>query len=863
MEETRWIGRGKASNAENWSNGIPSDVKCAVIPKNSQECIWDIDDISITINIEGYEASITIAPNCYFGGECYAPEQVVVHAGHTDRPPPNYEAKGDGYIWVGDTRYKYKDFMEKWSELFPFGLLAAAVNTWDNSDADNVYSNGNNWSLGTKPATGEDVVIPDTTVIGKCTMDESSAADLGSFEVQANGEFECATFTLDVDGNVTLTGTFTKGTGTLQIGGGAVATITSGGNALYHVILVDTSTIYYMKDDTEIYDIKREVGTTFEIDSVSEGAALTLSFTDASGCGIVSSLLDYGKFLFQGSATYHVTVTTTVEPPTNRWISSPGQVGNGNEWDYADVKYYTGWGHATRQNSAEYRNCTFNNGSGGMAYALGRQRDTPGGNRVFENLTFTGTCTSVHYSSSATYTNLNVSAMTYTNMFRVGGITECVNCNFDWSKLTYWASEGPVISKHHNDVSGDYRIKMQFSTTTVNKSAITNDFTSSDIVTIYVGKLICDEAAASISVNIESDGEYKIDAVTAATSLTHSFTDSSNSGFGISSGTLTCIGNATYGVTINSSGSPPTNFWDFLCPLSITADYTTFDYFYWFQCSGVIDIDNCTFQNAKSSVGTNINGTVSSFDNNTFVGNSDQTTAVFRTEKNLTMTNLVISGTYSGYSIDIASNNKQLELINCNFDETKLYCGLNTVLVISKDHKDVSNDYRIWIGSVAWNKSSITNDFGSADNVTLTRIPGGSGTAKLIADEAIAHTDFTIKTNTELEVNGGITHTITNTTGNITVESGGTLDWTGSEGSIITLVSDSPGTQWFLDAQSGSTVTVSYVNVTDSNANAGEEIDASDGTNVGDGQNNDNWLFATPKALILGKVIILKGVPPS
>lgn len=475
----------------------------------------------------------------------------------------------------------------------PVPIFFGIVNTWDNSDADSVYSVDANWSLGHKPATGEKIVIPDTSGIGKCTMDENSNSNLGSFTVQANGEFEAVTFTLDVNGDIILTGTFRRGTGTIQIGGGGVGNLTSGGNPLYHITVIDGSTIGYMKDNIATFDLRIRTNATFEIDAVSEASALTLTFDDATGAGIVNT----------------------------------------------------------------------------------------------------------------------------------------------------------------------------------------------------------------------------------------------------SVGTLLCQGNGGNAVTMTSANAPPTNFWTWRTSgtspyLTITADFATFRYYNIDSArKNNISINNCTFDNAETH-GFDLRvliGSLSSFTNNTISNagsNGLELDVAYAAFDNIVITSP------GGSDIEIIGD-RVLEFTNSNFDMTNINFVGNTGCILSDTHNDVANAWFIAIGSGSTcNKSTITNDFTSSDNVTIQ-------TGTLTVDEATAHNNLTMKSGGTFDVSPNITQTITNT-GTITVESGGTLEWTGSSGSIITLVSDSPGTQWSL-ANSG-TVNVAFVNVQDSDASGGSAIDASDGSSANSG-NNDNWTF--------------------
>ncbi len=70
----------------------------------------------------------------------------------------------------------------------------------------------------------------------------------------------------------------------------------------------------------------------------------------------------------------------------------------------------------------------------------------------------------------------------------------------------------------------------------------------------------------------------------------------------------------------------------------------------------------------------------------------------------------------------------------------------------------------------------------------------------------------------------------------------GTLTLTGAAGNLVTLESTTPGSQFNFCAQAGCTqADVSYLSVTDSNADGGDAITATDST---DGGNNPNWIFA-------------------
>jgi len=80
----------------------------------------------------------------------------------------------------------------------------------------------------------------------------------------------------------------------------------------------------------------------------------------------------------------------------------------------------------------------------------------------------------------------------------------------------------------------------------------------------------------------------------------------------------------------------------------------------------------------------------------------------------------------------------------------------------------------------------------------------------------------------------------------ITFEAGSTTTVTnftlsGSAGNLVTINSSVPGVQFTLSKSSG-TVTANYLSIRDSNATGGAYWDASNGTNINEG-NNTGWNF--------------------
>lgn len=569
MEITTFIGDGNASNEENWDNGLPTSKKQAVLP-DGINCEWDIDTFSIPILIEGASAHITIAPNCFFGGECYAPESIIFYVENLDRPPP-------GYIGVGNKDYKYSVFQKKWVKLFPDGLQAGAVNTWSNAGVNNLYSDDANWSLGHKPAGTEDVIIPDTSGIGKCTMDENSAADLASFTVQASGEFELVTFILDVNSNITLTGTFTRGTGTLQLGGGAQQDVTSGGNALYHVIVTGANTIYYTKDSTEIFDTDIQAGATFEVDAVSEGGALSISFSDIASSGFKEVASFDGTFLCQGDVTNGVTITSTGAPPTNFWRADAGTGAVALlNFTYTTIEYF----NANLGNHADvtWDNVTIQNYGGSIGVLI---ELTP----IISNLSIDGgsSANAVQFFASVNINNLVITNATTDIFFQAEVHVELTNSNFDATSVTFSNTAATLVADTFDDTANDWRF-WGGSTHTRVKSDITNDFTSSDNVTIQTGTLTVDEAAAHTNLTIKSGGTFDVNGGQTET-VTASATVTVESG-----GTLDWVGSSGSLVTLRS-GTPGTQ-WVLVV-----------------QAGGILNVDFVDVQDCDASGGPKIDAT--------------------------------------------------------------------------------------------------------------------------------------------------------------------------------------------------------------------------------------------------------------
>ena len=124
-------------------------------------------------------------------------------------------------------------------------VSAVAINTWDNSDADNSWNNPNNWSLGVVPDS-DDIATFDATSDTPCNIDAdvnvagfdintgytSTITQTSTYTITVGGNgflqdvgtFSGGSGTIDINGNLTLNGAsavFNSTSGTLQLGGGS------------------------------------------------------------------------------------------------------------------------------------------------------------------------------------------------------------------------------------------------------------------------------------------------------------------------------------------------------------------------------------------------------------------------------------------------------------------------------------------------------------------------------------------------------------------------------------------------------------------------------------------------------------------
>ena len=228
------------------------------------------------------------------------------------------------------------------------------------------------------------------------------------------------------------------------------------------------------------------------------------------------------------------------------------------------------------------------------------------------------------------------------------------------------------------------------------------------------------------SINVSNGTELRIDAVSEAKNLTLYFSDLSGAGFkkgGWSDqyGDLTTIGNWTYRVTIKSNATGiPSNLWVTPTGAGVTLNlsYTTFNYHntVWMR-SNQNDVLNLSLNTITTVGAVFFIGQPVRFENVTI----DVGYTGVGTQTNIYNLNNVIILNSFYRDVSVTNANSRLEFNNSNFDTERIvFSASGTAAVISQNHNDVANDYKIIVEqSSSRLKSTITNDFGVNDNVEI------------------------------------------------------------------------------------------------------------------------------------------------
>jgi hypothetical protein len=162
---------------------------------------------------------------------------------------------------------------------------------------------------------------------------------------------------------------------------------------------------------------------------------------------------------------------------------------------------------------------------------------------------------------------------------------------------------------------------------------------------------------------------------------------------------------------------------------------------------------------------------------------------------------------------------------------TRAISGAGNGLISLSNDWTVSNGTGFTGSDYTINMTKATaKTFAGAGGSYGTLVQAGAGTLTISGSNSFADLQTSTRPST-VSFTAGTTQTVTN------------FSISGSAGSIVTINSTSPGTQFTLSKATG-TVIPSYLSITDSNAIGGARWDASNGTNVSGG-NNTGWLFTT------------------
>lgn len=132
------------------------------------------------------------------------------------------------------------------------------TNVFDANGGTKLWSAAGNWSLGHKPAAGEDIVV-DGTGSAICGLDEDTASLL-SLTISGDGDFAGNTWTISVAGDchVTSTGSIDFGTSTVDLTATGDLSNPTAANTFYTLILAPASGTTTLTDD--VYTRTVELG---------------------------------------------------------------------------------------------------------------------------------------------------------------------------------------------------------------------------------------------------------------------------------------------------------------------------------------------------------------------------------------------------------------------------------------------------------------------------------------------------------------------------------------------------------------------------------------------------------------------------
>jgi hypothetical protein len=568
------------------------------------------------------------------------------------------------------------------------------------------------------------------------------------------------------------------------------------------------NTTFTQDENVTLLKLNLTASTTYKADAVSAGKPLYMKFADTAGAGFVRLNPASSSFTAIGNSTNRVFVTTNAAgAPTNYWgFENAGMM----KIDalYANFTYYAN-GLFYDVNMTNVRLSDTRGGGG----EYGAWLSAPV--RAFNNIDMANHPNGA-LGTSDQITGLNNVVISsgfiypYLNNARL----EFNNSNFAVSVLSGGFSNCGIISRNHNDVSGDYWI---WGSSDLKKSSITDDFKSGDKVTTYQGTLLVDENANLYILDVSRDS-----AVNVSAGLNVTFDDTAGAGIAAPSspysGTLTLNGNSTNRVFLTSANKPPTNYWGVSnfgggTTINTKANYATIEYNgnygLWSQSTGYFN--NVVFRNF-TNYGLYIYNVGGSPMNNTEFYKSGSAYALYVSGLTNYLNNITIYDQGTGMDYYDGCCGGRQEFTNSSFNAAKvqLVSGGN---VISDNHNRIANDYYIWASTLS--KTQVTNDFASGDFVTVR-----SGTYTI--DENAALKKMNVTLGTIINITAGNTITFDDAVGagfgNSAETTLGTFNFNGNSGNRITVTSASapnPTNRWTFWANyfgSGGILNAQYTN---------------------------------------------------
>lgn len=539
---------------------------------------------------------------------------------------------------------------------------------------------------------------------------------------------------INMDGHLYISSaaTLTERSGILIVQGAQTQQIrVQSTNKLYKLTTDTASTVGELYDNLTAFQVTIGTGSTFKCDANSRGYELWTNYTDVASCGFVST--SAGTLNLIGTATYQCNITTAdaSPPPINRWAGTPTDPTQVRLLlDNTTLTYGKNMGFRdTAASISSVVNVTFSNFVGTHNLYARNPRATT----VMTDISITNSATTRAFWISTVgdnlITNLALSSFTGTYDIEVwwgdtGETAEFVDSNFDTSKVRTDTSAHPNawISNNHNDVANAYKLGCRDGYS-FSKSTITNDYTTGDNIELISGKFIMDEDGDAKALKIDSGATWQIGKDVADATVNLTFDDSAGAGFdGAGAGTLTTTGTATYGMTINSAGSPPTNRWNAgLANVDVTLDYTTFQDCGKVQGDGTWDVQNTTFTNSGSDYVVHLQY-LSVFSDVTITTTTGD--GMYMADDFTEYYNVVIT---SGAGQEDLKAGARLEFRYSNFDTSKVVFGAlgppTGGNLTSLHHNDVTGAYKIGTGTSGRPrnllKSQITHDFDSGCDVEV------------------------------------------------------------------------------------------------------------------------------------------------